>query len=551
MLLTWLLKRTPLEYKHKIKAFLGRDCYYDWSSVQQEIEEGETNGLRVAFMTSSGAHRAGNLLEPALALSLKRRGAETAVLLCDSSLPACNITEFGNQSGRLDAFLIGGPQATKSCDGCFSIGHNTWKTTGISTYRFSQFVAGSSLSELPENFSLSTPIFYRGLDIREHVISASLRFLCRGSFDWDAPETRPVILRYLNAARRSVDVALQFFDSYAPNVIVCFHGIYVPHGIFGLVARSQGVRVINWNTSYRKRRVLFSEDDTYHKAMCYEPEEKWNVKLSTQEERMIREYLESREDGKQDWQQFNDNPNKEVLSDKSLQAFIDRYPRRFLLLPNVIWDAQLQYEPSIYATMGEWVVDTIRLFEDIMGAGLIVRIHPAEVRRFSPTREPLRSLIDVAFPEGIPTNVHIVEAHEDHSTYRLSELSQAAIIYGTKTGLELSARGIPVIVCGEAWIKDRNISFDPATVEEYAQLLRSTTLEMTPEMQDRALRFAYHFFERAALELPFLRSTKGDLVLEIDDENIDAITRGTDAVLERICTEIEKNSGLFIGGKLQ
>jgi len=549
MLLTWFLKKIPLEYKYKIKALFGQDRYYDWSKAKQAILASAPTDLRVAFMTSSGGHRAGNLLEPALALSLKRRGAKTAVLLCDRALPACNITEFGNQSGRLDSFLEGGPQATRSCDGCYSLGNNTWKTTGVDVFRFSNFVVDTPLDDLPENFSLSNPVLYKGLDIREHVISASLRFLCRGSFDWQAPETKPVILRYLNAARRSVDVASQFFDAYRPNVIVCFHGIYVPHGVFGMVARSRGIRVVNWNTSYRKRRVLFSDDDTYHKAMCYEPESKWNEQLSDQQEKMILNYLESREDGQQDWQQFNDNPNKEVLSDKFLQDFIDRYPRRFLLLPNVIWDAQLQYEPSIYQTMGDWVVDSIRLFRNIPDAGLIVRIHPAEVRRFSPTREPLRAVIDAAFPDGVPDNVHIVEAYENHSTYRLSELSQAAIIYGTKTGLELSARGIPVIVCGEAWIKGKGISFDPVSTQEYAALLRSPTLEMTSEMQQRALRFAYHFFERAALELPFLRSTKGDLVLEIDEANIDAITHGADPVLEKICAEIETDSGQFIGGK--
>ena len=336
-------------------------------------------------------------------------------------------------------FVEGGPQATKSCEGCYKIGFNTWKTTSDKIYRFSDFTHDTEiLSQLNDGFSLSNPILYKGFDITEHVISASLRFLCRGSFNWQDSETKPVILRYYNAARMAVDIALQFFDKFSPTVVVCFHGIYVPHGIFGMVARKRGIRVVNWNTSYRKRRFLFSEDDTYHKAMCYEPEEKWNINLSKSQENLIKEYLESREDGKNDWQQFNDNPTKEVLSDKSLQKFIDRFPKSFLLLPNVIWDAQLQYEPSFYRTMSEWVTKTIHIFQDIKDSGLIIRIHPAEIRRFSTTREPLRTVIDNAFPKGLPSNVHIIEADEDHSTYRLSELSQASIIYGTKTGLELS-----------------------------------------------------------------------------------------------------------------
>ncbi len=348
-----------------------------------------------------------------------------------------------------------------------------------------------------------------------------------------------------------MDVAQGFFDEYAPDVMVCFHGIYVPHGVLGAVARSRGIRVVNWNTSYRKRRVLMSNDDTYHKAMCDEPEEKWNLPLSKEQHNTIIEYLDSREEGSQDWQQFNDNPNKEVLSDKNLRAFMQRYSKRFLLLPNVIWDAQLQYKPSIFPTMADWVIKTIRIFEGILDAGLIIRIHPAEVRRYSPTREPLREVIDRAFPDGVPSNVYIIEPHEDHSTYRLAEMSQAAIIYGTKTGLELAAKGLPVIVCGEAWIKGKNISFDPKSIEAYQKLLSAPTLKMTDKMKERAIQFAYHFFERVALELPFLLSSAGDLVLEIDEKRINTVSKGTDDVLEKICSEIESASGLFIGGDLK
>lgn len=548
MFRAYITKKLTLEHKYKIKRLLGQDRYFDWTEVSSQISEPLPGGAKVAFLTSSGAHRAGNLLEPSLALSLKRRGAQTSVLLCDGDLPACNITEYGNQSSRIDTFLTKGPQGTKTCDGCFSIGNNTWRTTRVPVYLFSQFFSDSELVALPNGFELDRYHVYKGVEVGEHVVSASLRFLCRGSFDWSAPETRMVILRYLNAARRTVDVTQQFFDNFLPDVIVCFHGIYVPHGVFGAVARNRGIRIVNWNTSYRKRRVLVSRDDTYHKAMCSEPEAKWNVPLHDDQERRILEYLTSREEGSQDWQQFNDNPNKEVLSDKRLQVFIETYPKRFLLLPNVIWDAQLQYDPSIFPTMGEWVVETIRLFNEIPGRGLIVRIHPAEVRRYSPTREPLREVIEEAFPKGVPPNVHIIDASEDHSTYRLAELSQAAIIYGTKTGLELSARSVPVIVCGEAWIKDKGISFDPSSKEEYADMLRAEQLEMTEEMIRRARRFAYHFFERAALELPFLKSTKGDIVLEIDPLGLDAITKGTDKNLEMICAEIENETGVFIGG---
>ena len=72
MLYSWFLKKIPLEYKYKIKSLLGKNRYFDWSDVKNRIQSKSSNDVRVAFMTSSGAHRAGNLLEPALEIALKR-----------------------------------------------------------------------------------------------------------------------------------------------------------------------------------------------------------------------------------------------------------------------------------------------------------------------------------------------------------------------------------------------------------------------------------------------------------------------------------------------
>jgi len=157
-------------------------------------------------------------------------------------------------------------------------------------------------------------------------------------------------------------------------------------------------------------------------------------------------------------------------------------------------------------------------------------------------------MINLAFPNGLPKNVYVIEANQNHSTYRLSELAKAVIIYGTKTGLELAARGIPVIVCGEAWIKGKSISFDPNNLVEYQNLLKSKSLVMTPEMKVRAVRFAYHFFERSALELSFLGCNKGNLNLIIDEAGVKSIIDGNDPILESICSEIENKKGMFIGG---
>ena len=64
--------------------------------------------------------------------------------------------------------------------------------------------------------------------------------------------------------------------------VVLTHGIYVPWGILAEVARQEQVHVSTWNVAYRKRRFIFSHDDTYHHTLMTEPRESWeHLELST------------------------------------------------------------------------------------------------------------------------------------------------------------------------------------------------------------------------------------------------------------------------------
>ncbi len=53
-------------------------------------------------------------------------------------------------------------------------------------------------------------------------------------------------------------------------------------------------------------------------------------------------------------------------------------------------------------------------------------------------------------------------------------LCDAVLIYGTKTGVELSSRGIPVVVAGEAWVRGKGHHRSThAPQEEYFGILDS------------------------------------------------------------------------------
>ena len=84
------------------------------------------------------------------------------------------------------------------------------------------------------------------------------------------------------------------------------------------------------------------------------------------------------------------------------------------------------------------------------------------------------------------------------------------IIYATKTGIELAARGIPVIVAGEAWLRGKGIGFDCDDAGAYERMLASLPFgkRLDAERIARAQAYAYHFFFRRMITLPGLRRAR-------------------------------------------
>ena len=118
-------------------------------------------------------------------------------------------------------------------------------------------------------------------------------------------------------------------------------------------------------------------------------------------------------------------------------------------------------------------------------------------------------------------------------------LCSTIIVYGTKMGVELSAVGKPVIVAGEAWIRNKGLTWDAQNQSDYFALLdRLPDMPaMSAEQIQRARMYAYHFFFRRMLPLPFIVPAKGKLYgLDIGD--LTELGRGKYPGLDAVCDGI-------------
>ena len=525
--------------------------YPDWQRIiknnkqWQDIIASARQGQKVLIATSIGSHLAAMQMETMLAAALTMRGANTHALLCDELLPGCQMCEprFFSNNKR---FVENGP-AEDLCRDCYKPGLDNYKQVGVQVHSYSEnllieekkyasdIASKVSFADI-ENFEL------HGYKIGMHVKAGALRFFARAVLD-DEPLGESVMRRYLEAAILTALSIKRLIQKEKFDVVVFNHGIYVPQGLIGEVARQEGVRVVNWNPAYRTNTFIFSHNDTYHYTMMDEPVSVWeDMPWDNEREQKIDNYLLSRRESKNDWISFQDKPffNKNrILS----EIGCDTSRPIVGLLTNVMWDAQLHFPANAFSNMLEWLLFTIRYFEERPDLQLVIRVHPAEISGSVPTRQPVIDEIKKYFPT-LPSNVYIIPPQSNICTYALSELCDSVIIYGTKTGVELASLGIPVIVAGEAWIRNKGLTTDADSKETYSNILHTLPIgsRLSDAVVQRAKKYAYHFFFRRMIQVNIFKKGAAWPPYKLDIEDISGLKNGSDAGLDNICNGILKGN---------
>ena len=500
---------------------------------------------KVLIATSAGGHPEMNQIESLLAMALTLRGAETHIFLCDGLLPGCMQATLW-ESERRDGPGVIGP-TSRQCKQCRGAGLAMYEPLGLPIHQLGQWVEADEIVEAKrcsQEIGLDQISAYRvdGLAIGEHAEAGALRYFARGDLA-DEPQAERVLRRYFEAALLTRAAIERLIATERYDTIVFNHGIYVPQGIIGEVARARGVRVVNWIPAYRSRRFIFSHDDTYHHTMMNEPTDVWeNIAWTPEMESEIVSYLQSRWYGTHDWIWFHDKP-QEDFSWIQREVGFDLSKPIIAMLTNVIWDAQLHYPANAFPSMVDWVLKSIAYFRDRPDLQLVIRVHPAEIRGSIPSRQPLVEEIQTAFPE-LPPNVFVVGPDSNVSTYALTMQCNAVIIYGTKTGVELTSFGIPVIVAGEAWIRNKGITIDAESEQAYYALLNALPLDHALDRQtkQRARSYAYHFFFRRMIPLNMINPVNGWPRFRINVNDINELRPGTYVGLDVICDGILNGS---------
>jgi hypothetical protein len=107
-------------------------------------------------------------------------------------------------------------------------------------------------------------------------------------------------------------------------------------------------------------------------------------------------------------------------------------------------------------------------------------------------------------------------------------------------GVELTSVGMPVIVAGEAWIRNKDLTHDASSPEEYFRILqRLPFAERLGHAQlSRARRYAYHFFFNRMIPLPFIEPKAGYPIYRLKLDALGQLLPGESEGLDTICDGI-------------
>jgi hypothetical protein len=528
----------------------------DWQRFEalRDAARRDDKAPRVLLATSVGVHAGSSIFDSYLAVALTARGARCDVALCDAVLPAClgadytwypNAEHFARRGSRHDL-----------CTACLAPAEKLFggEGLGLSVHRYGDVLSEADRARA-RAIAADTPLGEIGdfmlddLAVGEAALSGTLRFFARGGLEEGAAQ-EAVLRRYLEAACLALFAMRTLIAREGYDVVIGHHGIYVPQALVAEAAGEAGVRFVAWNPAYRTGCFIFSHGETYHRAMLAEDVAVWeDLRLDEGERARLLRYLSDREQGTQDWITFHPADAKRS---KQVVGTIGLDPAKpvISLLTSVVWDAQLHYRQRAFKDQIEWVLKTIAHFAERRDVQLAIRIHPAEVTGSLPSRQPIAAAIEAEF-RNLPRNMALIRPEAGVSTYALADASDAVIIYATKTGIELAARGIPVIVAGESWLRGKEIGFDCDDADAYERMLASLPFRkrLDAARTARAQDYAYHFFFRRMIPLPGLRPARVQgAPYEVAPLRLGTFAPGAHESLDCVCGGILDGTPFVIGG---
>lgn len=492
-----------LKYKIWSTPFLGKIVADPHELVQMEEigrkspsldKQGPDVHPRILFFTFRGwsTHVA---WDATVAAALRLRGAKVHFFSCGKRVPLCDIATFH-------------ASPPTPCDFCANYINRAMAAWHLPVIRLRDLVAPEEAVKIRRQiaaipFEAYGDFTSGGLPVGKLVTTSVRWYLCSGTIGDDNLARRA----YRDMLASGAIIALagdRLLDKVQPDQVYLLNGLFFPERIMMALARARGLPVVTYEGGFMPDTLVFAHNRI---APYYELDEPWqtyaNVPLTRAESTQLDEYLAGRMSGGKDAAKYFPSIEKDEQAVRA-RLGLERDKKLAVAFTNILWDSAILDRDLAFASMIDWLDETIRHFASREDAQLVIRIHPAEIRlSMQETREQVAPVLQARYPH-LPSNVKIVPPESDLSSYTLMRLGEIGLVYTSTAGLEMALEGKPVIVAGQTHYAGKGFTHDVRNPEEYrTRLTRMADLApLSAEAVAQARRYAYLFFFRFMLPFP-------------------------------------------------
>ena len=471
----------------------NRQLERDFESLMQTSAEAylsrrsTTNAPKVAFATF-GSGNWHLVLEILLAHALALRGASPELLLCDlPSLPVCDErTVFAR-----DVDL---------CFGCLPPKQILLQASKLPWRGMTAFLTSDSLARAKETVTDLKDEELEGYmagpwPIGRWIHVSACHFL-RCDARGNDPEKVSVRRRFLTSAIVVTEAVERWLDEVQPDILIAESGAHFMWRIAFELARARGIRVVC-------REIGKGGLDSHiYSLNSYSMFPNWSgiwteasqEDLSPVENERVETYLGSLVE-----KTYTNKTNDIPMPDDVIRSELGLDPnlKTAVLFTNVTWDLSTAGRDVGFDGLLDWILETIRLMENLPDAQLVIRVHPAENHVL--TREHILERINKRYP-NLPQNVYLIPPEKQLAARSLYELASLVLAYCSTTGIEAAIYRKPVLLGGDPHYRGKGFTIDVHSRQEYADLLRQWAggeLDWsTQEASELARRYFHLFFLR-------------------------------------------------------
>ena len=462
-----------------------------------------------------------------IAKALQLRGHDIKVLLCDESLPGCELKSVTNESKK---------------DVCWMCRFNRKELVpifGLESITYSDIFSGPELDQLKKDAkTFASSSVGESLDnlsgLAQCIKDSVVRYFY-GDVPKDLEVVGRVTLAHTQTALINHSASKRIDDLWRPDIVFANMTAYSTwYPIF--LHYQDRMRTISMS-DFNFFGMTFNFHEYFQSNSRYlEFKNSRSERYLTELEReRIEGFFNDRVEGKDRLflrdDCFSDDPER---ADLAAVLRIDPTKRKLFLFSNLYWDIGLSEPGALYSGVVDWVLDTIRLLKDNTDIQLFIKTHPAELYGPAQSRKGMPEIIRESFTEEELANVFIIGPELKLKPYALFAFIDCAILFQGTLGFELLYSDVPVVSCSRGVYSDLDFVHEPKTREEYRAMLESAGQKHFN--RDEFYLLAYFYFIKAVIPWRISKTVYASSIANsFNISNLEALSQGKDRYLDHLC----------------